>query len=112
MENKNHIMKTLYSTLICLAGAWLPLAAANSYVVTNLASDLPGVAAQTDPNLVNPWGLAASASSPFWISNNHSGTSTLYDGAGQPFPHGPAGGAGSSRLQRAIHSRAHRRGVQ
>jgi len=60
--------------------------AANAYVQTNLVSDLPGVAMQTDPNLVNPWGLAASASSPFWIANNHSGTSTLYNGAGQPFP--------------------------
>ena len=35
---------------------------------------------------VNPWGLAMSASSPFWISNNHSGISTVYNGAGQPFP--------------------------
>ena len=77
---------TLFLTVAtCVAGS-RPLYAANSYVQNNLVSDLPGMAAQTDPNLVNPWGLAASASSPFWISNNHSGTSTVYNGAGQPFP--------------------------
>jgi uncharacterized protein (TIGR03118 family) len=77
---------TLFLTLLAYVAGSRPLNAANSYVQNNLVSDLPGMAAQTDPNLVNPWGLAASASSPFWISNNHSGTSTLYNGAGQPFP--------------------------
>jgi uncharacterized protein (TIGR03118 family) len=33
-----------------------------------------------DPNLTNPWGISFSASSPFWIANQHSGTSTLYSG--------------------------------
>jgi uncharacterized protein (TIGR03118 family) len=45
---------------------------------TNLVSDLPGVAAVTDPNLVNPWGISESATSPFWIADNNSGLSTLY----------------------------------
>jgi uncharacterized protein (TIGR03118 family) len=45
---------------------------------TNLVSDLPGVASITDPNLVNPWGIAESTGSPFWISDNNSGLSTLY----------------------------------
>jgi uncharacterized protein (TIGR03118 family) len=51
---------------------------------TNLVSDLPGVAAVTDPNLVNPWGIAESPStpsrpgSPFWISDNNAGVSSLY----------------------------------
>jgi uncharacterized protein (TIGR03118 family) len=51
---------------------------------TNLVSDLPGVAAVTDPNLVNPWGISESAASPFWFSDNNSGLSTLYQvpGAG------------------------------
>jgi uncharacterized protein (TIGR03118 family) len=75
-----------FLTMISVLAVSRSVEAANSYVQTNLVSDLPGIAAQTDPNLVNPWGLAASASSPFWISNNHSGTSTLYNGAGQPFP--------------------------
>jgi uncharacterized protein (TIGR03118 family) len=52
------------------------------FVQTTLASDQPGVAPVTDPNLVNAWGIAASGSSPFWIGANGSGTSVLYNGAG------------------------------
>jgi uncharacterized protein (TIGR03118 family) len=54
----------------------------NNYVQTNLVSDLPGLAANTDPNLVNPWGIAFGPTSPFWISDNHTGLSTLYTGTG------------------------------
>ncbi|HXL22506.1 MAG TPA: TIGR03118 family protein [Candidatus Dormibacteraeota bacterium] len=46
-----------------------------------------------DPNLKNPWGMTRSAGSPWWIGNNNSGTSSLYDGNGNPiniFPD-PAG---------------------
>jgi uncharacterized protein (TIGR03118 family) len=46
---------------------------------TNLVSDLPGVAMLQDPNLVNPWGIASSSGSPFWISDNNAGVSTLYN---------------------------------
>jgi uncharacterized protein (TIGR03118 family) len=49
---------------------------------TNLVSDLPGVAAVLDPQLVNPWGIAESSGSPFWISDNNAGVSTLYNTAG------------------------------
>jgi uncharacterized protein (TIGR03118 family) len=58
------------------------------YLQTNLASNLPGVAANQDPKLVNPWGIAFSATSPVWISDNGTGFSTVYNGAGQPFPTG------------------------
>src|ERR1700730_5481361 len=47
---------------------------------TNLVSDIPGAAQILDPSLVNPWGIAFSATSPFWVSNNGTGTSTLYSG--------------------------------
>lgn len=57
-----------------------------AYVQTNLVSDMPGLAAVTDPNLKNPWGIASSATSPFWVSNNGTGTSTLYNSLGQPVP--------------------------
>lgn len=50
----------------------------DSYVQTNLVSNLPGVAQLQDTNLVNPWGISFSATSPFWISDNGSGLSTLY----------------------------------
>ena len=46
---------------------------------TNLVSDLPGVAQVQDPNLVNPWGISESSTSPFWISDNNAGVSTLYN---------------------------------
>jgi uncharacterized protein (TIGR03118 family) len=39
-----------------------------------------------DPNLINPWGMSYSATSPFWISNQGTSTSTLYTGNGTPFP--------------------------
>ena len=50
----------------------------------NLVSDQPGVALHLDPNLVNPWGIASSGSSPFWISDNGPGLSTLYNTPGVP----------------------------
>jgi uncharacterized protein (TIGR03118 family) len=49
---------------------------------TNLVSDLPGVAQVQDPNLVNPWGISASSGSPFWVSDNNAGVTTLYSGHG------------------------------
>lgn len=51
---------------------------ADSYSWQNLQSDLPGVAAHTDPNLINPWGLTASAGGTIWVSDNGAGVSTLY----------------------------------
>jgi len=51
---------------------------------TNLVSDLPGVADVTDPNLVNPWGISESGGSPFWLSDNNAGVSTLYSTATPP----------------------------
>jgi len=76
---------------LCAAGISSAVAAgpatptpANSYLVHNLVSDLPSMADYQDPNLVNPWGIATTASSPFWLSNNHSGTSTIYSTIGSP----------------------------
>jgi hypothetical protein len=37
--------------------------------------------AHVDGNLLNPWGLTASSASPFWVSDNGAGVSTLYDNA-------------------------------
>jgi uncharacterized protein (TIGR03118 family) len=57
------------------------------YQQTNLVSDIASEnAAVTDPNLVNSWGLAASATGPWWIADNNSGLSTLYNGQGQINP--------------------------
>jgi len=59
---------------------------AQHYLQTNLVSDVPGLATTTDPNLVNAWGLTRTQNSPWWVSDNGTGVSTLYNGAGQRFP--------------------------
>ena len=58
------------------------LAQSNSYKQTNLTSDTAGVAANVDPNLVNPWGIAFFPNNPFWIADNNSGFTTLYNASG------------------------------
>jgi uncharacterized protein (TIGR03118 family) len=72
---------------------------------TNLVADRPHHAAVTDPNLVNPWGIVASPTSPFWVNDNGTGVSTLFDGSGTPQPPGmplvvtippPTGGMGTA----------------
>lgn len=59
---------------------------AQHFQQTNLVSDVPGLAATTDPNLVNPWGLTRSATSPWWVADNGTGVSTLYNGSGGIVP--------------------------
>jgi uncharacterized protein (TIGR03118 family) len=45
---------------------------------TNLVSDGFVPAAQTDPNLINPWGVSFGPGGPFWISQNGAGVASLY----------------------------------
>jgi uncharacterized protein (TIGR03118 family) len=52
---------------------------ADTYSWTNFQSDIAGVAQHTDPNLVNCWGMAPSTNGVIWVSNNDTGTSTLYN---------------------------------
>ena len=61
------------------------------YQQTNLVSDLDGVAKFKDAHLVNPWGLVHGPATPWWISDNGAGVSTLYDGNGNAFPSPPTG---------------------
>jgi uncharacterized protein (TIGR03118 family) len=56
------------------------------YVQKNLVSDLPSQAPRTDPNLVNPWGIAIGDDTAIWVANNATGTSTIYFGNGRPSP--------------------------
>src|SRR5207245_8238556 len=59
----------------------------NGYIVTNLTSDLPGITPNTDPVLQNAWGVTFTpGASPFWIADNATGCSTLYDGIWVPQP--------------------------
>ncbi len=49
------------------------------YAQHNLISDVDGVADHTDPNVVNAWGLDAGPTTPWWISDNGTGKTTLYN---------------------------------
>ena len=59
----------------------------NTFVQTNLVSDVSGMAALTDSSLVNAWGMSFGPTTPLWVSNNGSDTTTLYKGdtTGVPF---------------------------
>jgi uncharacterized protein (TIGR03118 family) len=79
------------------------LGAATMYFQTNLTSDIPGLAANTDPNLKNPWGVSFASTSPFWVSDQVTGKATLYNASGVPqalivniqgAPTGPSGPTG------------------
>jgi len=70
------------TTLAATASA----ASDNHYTVHNLVSDQPGVADHQDPYLVNAWGIAASSTSPWWVADNGTDRSTLYNGDGVARP--------------------------
>jgi len=67
---------------ISLALSLSAVALGQHYTQVNLVSNTSGVAPVTDPTLINPWGLSRSSSSPWWISDNGTGLSTLFNGAG------------------------------
>lgn len=68
-------------SLLCLAAT--PSEAAQIRLgVTNLVSDVPGVARFTDATLINAWGIASSATGPFWVNSTDNGTSNIYNGGG------------------------------
>jgi uncharacterized protein (TIGR03118 family) len=54
----------------------------NHYTVTPLVSNVSGVAPTTDTNLQNSWGLARGATSPWWVADNATARTTVYNGAG------------------------------
>lgn len=94
------------AALASLAATAATAGAQQRFAQTNLVSSVPGLAITTDPLLINPWGIATSATSPFWISNAGSGTSTLYNTAGAkqalvvtiPGPGGPVPGVPTGQV--------------
>ena len=87
-------------SLLAIAALSLP-AAAQKVNITYLTSDIGNVAAFTDTNLVNPWGMSISPTGPWWFSDNGTGLSTLYVASGQPqslvvtIPSGTGSGSGT-----------------
>jgi uncharacterized protein (TIGR03118 family) len=76
----------------CALSLFPTLALAQHYQQANLVSNVPvtPAATVTDPNLTNAWGLVHGPTTPWWISNNAGGTSTLYNTSGLN-PANPAG---------------------
>ena len=78
-------MKTLFPKTFLVA--WIAVGAlwagtlhaqVADFVQVNLVSDIPGLAKITEPELVNPWGVSHSSTSPFWTSNQGTSTATLF----------------------------------
>jgi uncharacterized protein (TIGR03118 family) len=101
MNRKTLSLTFLIATVLVLLPSTTAFA---QYVQTDLVSNQPGVAPGTDQqHLVNAWGLVSLPKSPFWVSDNGTGFSTLYTGAGQqvlllvtipPAPGSPTGTLG------------------
>jgi uncharacterized protein (TIGR03118 family) len=69
------------------ASTTLTVAAPSAFSATSLIADTAGTGAlSVDPNLVNAWGIAFGPTSPAWVANNHTESSTLYDGNGKAQP--------------------------
>src|SRR6267378_1251306 len=72
----------LGTAVACLAADFLETdLVANKSPLTD-SNGISHTPAHVDPNLLNPWGLTASSTSPFWVSDNGAGVATLYDAAG------------------------------
>jgi len=86
MQFRSSRLLALFVTILVFGA--LPAAAAvdNVYTVHPLVSNVPGMATFVDPNLVNGWGLAASSTSPWWVSDNGTNESTLYRADGTQVP--------------------------
>ena len=70
--------------------ATLTVNAPTPYTATSLVEDVAGGTQRTtDPLLVNPWGIVAGPTTPMWVANNHSDTSTVYNGSGTKLPLAP-----------------------
>jgi uncharacterized protein (TIGR03118 family) len=65
-------------TALVIAASGLAWPAEAAFLQTNLVSSIPGLATITDPLMINPWGISRSPTSPFWISDQGTNSSTLY----------------------------------
>jgi uncharacterized protein (TIGR03118 family) len=73
-----------FSSLLGLMLVFVSSSALAQYQAKSLVSNLPKGGLYNDPLLQNAWGLAYGPTGPFWVSDEASGWSTLYDGAGTP----------------------------
>jgi uncharacterized protein (TIGR03118 family) len=78
--DRTYVLPALLGLVLLLVSS----SALAQYQAIPLVSNLSGKAMHTDPLLLNPWGLAYGPNAPFWVSDQASGWSTLYDGKGNP----------------------------
>jgi len=77
---RNLFSKVFLVTWIAVGALWAGTLHAQvaDFVQVNLVSDIPGLAKITEPELLNPWGVSHSSTSPFWTSNQGTSTATLF----------------------------------
>ncbi|PYQ30208.1 MAG: TIGR03118 family protein [Acidobacteria bacterium] len=87
-SSSSRLLAWLFAIVATAVVAAVPASAAsdNVYSVHPLVSNVPGAAPTTDPNLVNAWGLTASATSPWWVADNGTNVSTIYRANGTIVP--------------------------
>lgn len=102
--------RRLFAAILCAATTLLTTVPvlAQHYTRTDLTVDVSATslsAPNQDANLVNAWGLSRGSGTPWWVSDNGMGVSTLYNGDGIPQPSGhplvvtiplPGGASGAS----------------
>jgi uncharacterized protein (TIGR03118 family) len=77
-----HPCRTVVAACLGAIPLMLSAPAQAQYQIKNLVSNQVHQAPTIDPLLANAWGLARSATSPWWVTDNDTGWSTLYDAAG------------------------------
>ena len=90
--DRAHLRTALFASAFVLALPFATEASSQSVSQINLVTDDQvfltsqgfAQAANVDPNLINPWGMSFSPTSPFWLSDQGTGVSTLYNAAGAP----------------------------
>jgi uncharacterized protein (TIGR03118 family) len=82
-QNQNKIGRIIsFSALVLVVLSVISSSAFAQYTLTNLVSDVKGKAQHQDTSLVNAWGISYAPGGPFWVSDNGTGLSTLYDNMG------------------------------
>jgi len=91
MPSRTRMRSTSVTAVLALAMlAWsaanAPAAAARGFKQVNLVADTVGMAAHTDLNLLNAWGMTfdSAQNGPLTVADNHAGVVTAYDPTGQP----------------------------
>src|SRR5436853_2106532 len=83
---KTTLRSSMAASLVAASMFTIAATARASFDWENLEGDIPGVAEITDPNVINPWGLALSPSGTIFVADNGAGVATVYFQDGTPAP--------------------------